>query len=243
MNDPFEILRGVNATFNEYLEPGDDPAADELLKQILGGARVVSLSERRSRRRRRAAGVFGVVVLVGAGTAAAAAIFSSSPTRVSEVVCYSEPSVEPEVQVELSSTPEVSPTDACAEVWRTGPIAFGEAPPLTQCVTSSGIIAVLPGTDEACGFAGLAVKETESVKSEGADPATVRELTAALRKGFEGECFTLDEATHLVEGAIAEASLAGWAIEVGTPLDEVRRCAAPAVDEIRQVVVLVGVPG
>jgi hypothetical protein len=75
-------------------------------------------------------------------------------------------------------------------------------------------------------------------------PATVRRMLESIRSSFAGRCLSIDDATLVVQGALEDAGLAGdWTIERGAPLDEVRRCSAPAVDEVRRVITLVAVPG
>lgn len=232
--DPNEILRKLRPHASDgYLEPGDDPRADAILRQIT--ARDADASQMARRARRVVLLVAGLTV-VGAG-AAAAMIVTRSPRDTTVVSCFSSSDVKSAVQVLI--TPDVKRTavEQCADLWSDGRISSDGAPQLVACVTDASLVAVVPGDESSCVAAGWGV-----AISPATEPIADRtgELTDTLSDRFVDQCMNAETAAETVDDVLAELGLGTWKVHDSTTNAD--WCAAPAVDTDTRTVNLISVP-
>ncbi len=239
--DPFELLSSLRRDDNDdYIKPGDDPTADALLKRIMDGTTVASSTPRPGRRRRRV--VTGAIasVLVASGAVAAAAVWLDQPADPATLSCYSDASLDPEVQVGLPIDAESTPVEQCAALWRNGTLASGAAPPLTACVTTDGITAVIPGDDESCTSLGLAGRDP----SADPDDTLAARVVSTISDQYPSDCVdSVDQAVVIVEEILADLEADDWEIRPTGAISDERPCAYAAVDASAQVVLIVTAAG
>lgn len=238
--DPFELLASLRGDdTDDYIKPGDDPTADALLKRILDGTTVASSTPRPSRRRRRVVAVAVAGVLVASG-AVAAAVWLDQPADPATLSCYSDASLDPEVQVGLLIDAESTPVEQCATLWRDGTLASGDAPPLTACVTTDGITAVIPGDDKTCTTLGLPGRDP------GVDPddTLAARIASTISDQYPTDCVdSVDQAVAIVEEILADLEADDWRIRPTGAITDERPCAYAAVDASTQVVLIVTAAG
>jgi hypothetical protein len=232
--DPNVLLRRLRPHGgDEYLDPGVDPRADTLLRDILSrdaGGRYMP------RRARRVTLLVAGLTVVGAG-AAAAMIVTRSPHDTTQLSCFSSADVQHAVQVAVLPDTQRTPVEQCAELWSDGRLASDGAPQLVACVTDADIVAVIPGDESSCAAAGWALA---------AAPPTVpiadrtAELTATLSERFVEQCMKPDAAVRTVEDVLAELDLQTWTVHDATTNPE--WCAAPSVEVRTQSVNVVSFP-
>ena len=238
--DPFELLASLRGDDNDdYIKPGDDPTADALLQRVMDGTTVASSTPRPGRRRRRvvAGAVAGVLVASGA---VAAAVWLDQPADPATLSCYSDASLDPEVQVGLPIDAESTPVEQCATLWRDGTLASGDAPPLTACVTSDGITAVIPGDDESCSSLGLAGRDP------GVDPGepVAARVVSSISDQYPTDCVdSVDQAVAIVEAILSDLEADDWEIRPSGAVTGERPCAYAAVDASTRVVLIVTAAG
>lgn len=239
--DPFELLSSLRSDDNDdYIKPGDDPTADALLKRIMDGTTASSSTPRPGRRRRRVVAGAVAGVLVASGAVAAAAVWLDQPADPATLSCYSDASLDPEVQVGLPIDAESTPVEQCAALWRNGTLASGDAPPLTACVTSDGITAVIPGDDESCTSLGLAGRDP------GVDPGetVAARVVSTISDQYPTDCVdSVDQAVAIVEEILADVEADGWEVRPAGAISDERPCAYSAVDASTQVVLIVTAAG
>lgn len=235
-SDPFELLSSLRPDdANDFLAPGDDPAADAMLEHIMASDPKV----RRHRRRRRVLVGAAVGLVLGSG-AVAAALLLDRPSDPATLACYSEASTDPAVQVGLTMDPASTPLDQCHELWLDGTLGTGEPPPLTACVTVEGIVAVLPGDEGTCTGLGLAALDP----SANLDQSGAARVASAISEDYPSECVdSLEAATLIVEGILTEVDAGRWEVQVAGEITLERPCVFAAVDAHNQVVLLVAAAG
>lgn len=238
-DDPFEMLsslRGADA--DDYLAPGDDPAADALLGRIMDG-RTTEPARRRSRRRRQL--LTGVVVGAAVGSGAlVAALWLDQPSDPATLSCYSNASTQPDVQVGLTIDPDSTPIEQCGEPWHDGTLGSSGPPPLTACVTDDGITAVLPGDEGTCAELGLAGRDPEV--SPGQDAAA--RVVSTISERYPTDCVeSVDAAVEIVEAILADIDAQGWTVQPAGEISADRPCAFASVDAEQQVVLIVAALG
>jgi len=238
--DPFELLASMRGDdTDDYMKPGDDPAADVLLKRIMDATTVASSTPRPGRRRRRVVAVAVAGVLATSG-AVAAAVWLAQPADPATLSCYSDASLDPEVQVGLPIDAESTPVEQCATLWRDGTLASGDAPPLTACVTTDGITAVIPGDDKTCSTLGLAGRDP------GVDPddTLAARIASTISDQYPTDCVdSVDQAVAIVEEILADLEADDWKIRPTGAITDERPCAYAAVDTSTQVVLIVTAAG
>lgn len=236
--DPFELLsslRGNDAT--EYLAPGEDPVADALLERILS-SESADRPRRRAHRRRVVSGVL-VGVVIGS-SAVAAALWLDQPSDPATLSCYSEASTDPDVQVGLTIDPDSTPVEQCTELWSDGTLGSGEPPPLTTCVTTNGITAVLPGDETTCVELGLAGRDPAVAPDE----ALAAQIVGRISERYPTECVdSIKAATDLIETILTDLGADDWEVRAAGAIGEDRPCAFAVVIAEEQVVLIVAAAG
>ncbi len=238
--EPFELLASLRGDdTDDYIKPGDDPIADALLQRIMDVITVASSTPRPGRRRRRVVAVAVAGVLVASG-AVAAAVWLDQPADPATLSCYSDASLDPEVQVGLPIDAESTPVEQCATLWRDGTLASGDAPPLTACVTTNGITAVIPGDDGTCTTLGLAGRDP----SVDPDDTVAARILSTISDQYPADCVdSVDQAVAIVEEILADVEADGWEIRRAGAVTDERPCAYAAVDASTQVVLIVTAAG
>lgn len=237
--DPFEMLASLRGTdADEYLAPGDDPAADALLARIMDG-RTTERARRRPRRRRRVAAGVVAGAVVGSG-ALVAALWLDRPSDPATLSCYSDASTEPDVQVGLTIDPDSTPIEQCGELWRDGTLGSSDPPPLAACVTASGITAVLPGDVGTCADLGLAGRDPEVSP----DQDVAARVVSAISDRYPADCVdSVDAAVEIVEAILVDVGAHGWSVRPAGDVSADRPCAFAGVDAEQQVVLIVPASG
>jgi hypothetical protein len=230
--DPNQVLRELRPPARSgYMWPGENPHADELLRQI------TVRQDRLSRRRRRARIVVVVAatsVVIG-GTAAAAVVIvrrADDPTRLA---CYSGSDVETAIQFAIEPESGKTPLEQCAELWSDGRLGSAGAPSLVGCVTDADIVAVLPGDAAACAAAGWDLADAATPVE--VDPAAL--LTSELSDRFAGECINVDAASEEVHGVLARLELSDWTVVDHTTGES---CTVPVINVESRAIELISRP-
>ena len=178
-------------------------------------------------------------MLVASG-AVAAAVWLDQPADPATLSCYSDASLDPEVQVGLPIDAESTPVEQCAALWRNGTIDSGGAPPLTACVTTNGITAVIPGDDKTCTSLGLADRNP----SADPDGTLAARVVSTISDQYPTDCVdSLDRAVVIVEEILADLDADDWEIRPTGAITDERPCAYAAVDASAQVVLIVTAAG
>lgn len=227
--DPFELLASMRpADLDRRVDPGDDPAIDALLADIVAGTTNSSGPPPRRRWRRRVIG--GAVVLaVAGGGAVAASRLLSSPTDSAALSCYSNASALPDIQVALIIDPSSTPEQQCAPMWSDGTLGTSGPPQLASCVTDTGITAVIPDTGDTCTAIGF--EEREPVAPGTPNPAaTITNAISDTWTNHDGCVRDLDEARRLLEQIFIDAGAEGWTIRVMRQPTTDEPCIAAGID-------------
>jgi hypothetical protein len=205
--DPIDgLLRAIRPVrSDDYLRPGEDPAADALLRRI---TTTIPVRRRRSWKRITFF-VTGALVLAGAGVTTAV-LRSRAPEDPTQVDCYSSAVREEWEVFPLPADADRHPIELCQELWSNGTIdASGEIPALAACVTDGELIAVLPGTNALCAQLGWDVADVS--EGDAVHPAT--EIESVLSDRFGVECWNADQARAIANEVINELGLEDWTVE------------------------------
>jgi hypothetical protein len=228
--DPIDgLLRAVRPVRSEdYLRPGDDPAADAMLRRI---TTTIPVRRRRSWKRITFF-VTGACVLAGAGVTTAV-LRSRAPEDPTQVACYSS-AVPAESEIyPIPGDADRTALEQCRDLWLDGTIAaVGGIPSLTACVTDDGLTAVLPGEDVLCADLGWDVAELGV--GDAAHPAT--ELQSTLSDRFGVGCVDRDRAITIVSEVIRQLGLDDWSTE--TTRAVAGECNTFAIEPLRKTVVV-----
>ncbi|HEV2071812.1 MAG TPA: hypothetical protein VGR26_18670, partial [Acidimicrobiales bacterium] len=111
------------------------------------------------RRRRARWTVPGVVLALGVTTATGWAVVSREETDNSDNTASFACVADEGRVTSVLPNDGTSPIDACARAWESGSMVQGltQAPPLTACVSSTGVVTVIEATGEqSCEAAGMA---------------------------------------------------------------------------------------
>lgn len=227
-HDPLDILARWNPIpdLNETL-PGDE----DLLSTITASPVVVKVGS--ARRRRTVWAVTGTTVIVLA-VAAFAILREESPSNPTAALCYSEASARPAVMHGLVGASD--PIESCAELWRNGVIALGDAPALTGCITDAGSIAVVPGQQQVCAELGLANWVGELTDEE----LELINFQQSVIDRFASRCVPRFEAADLAQQLLDDAGLTDWAVADNDNWNAKRPCAGPGVDPATKTVTVGG---
>ena len=199
------------------------------------------------RRRRARWTVPGVVLAVGVTTATGWAVVSREEAD-NTVNTVSSACVADEGRV-ISVLPNdgTSPIEACARAWESGSMVQGvtQAPPLTACVSSSGVVTVIEGTGEqSCETADMA--PWEDLAAFEAVGQAVRSVRVAFhdRHAATGDgCAEESDWRDLLGAELRDQGTSDWAIEA-YQIESDRHCYD--VSEIvpsTRTIVLIGIPG
>ena len=216
---------------------------DDLVAQVVSGARDRRRAEEGAHRRRRfvAAGALTVIVVTGGAVGVAALIRSGQPSRPSEgIACRAtaDPSAD---AIVVEAGPD--PVGRCQRLWSGGELsgpdqALGEVPPLVACVSTSGVIEVYPGNFSTCGELGMVV----------ADPSLSPENQAMI--ALEGRiveeindlpCVAAIDAAAVAQRIVDTSELDGWTVSV-RPDSADATCAKAAVDVPSRTISIVKFP-
>ena len=217
---------------------------DDLVGQVVSGARDRRRAEESRRRRRRfvATGALTIIVVTGGAVGVAALILrSGQPSRPAEgIACRSAADTRADaIVVEAGS----DPVGRCRTLWTDGELtepgqALGEVPPLVACVGASGVIEVYPGDSSVCGQLGLVV----------ADPSLTPENQAMVN--LQGRivdeindqpCVTAIDVEAVAQQIVDESELEGWTVSVRSDSEDAS-CAKAAVDVPTRTISIVKFP-
>lgn len=240
--DPVEILRRLRPPRRRSgpLQPGDDPRMDALLEDVLRRLDHDARSEPRRARGPRPRRLIAAVLAIGliGGASAAAAILLTRDDHRQVVSCWSDQ--EPTAIWEARIGQNDSPRAACAEPWRNGDFGTAGPPPLVECVAPSGIIAVVPGDDNACETVGLPKLDTEPGS---ADPDAAGELLYELLVVPLAErCADEAETVALTDEVLDAHELTDWAVDSNAPFTEQRACGRVSIDVGSRTIWITPVP-
>ncbi|HEV2809370.1 MAG TPA: hypothetical protein VGV93_03095 [Acidimicrobiales bacterium] len=195
------------------------------------------------RRRRARWTVPGVVLALGVTTAAGWAMVSSDADNTVAFACVAD---EGRVTSVLPND-GTSPIDACARAWESGSMVQGvtQAPPLTACVSSTGVVTVIEATGEqSCEAARMA--PWEDLADFEAVGQAVRSVRVAFhdRHAVTGDgCAEESEWRDLLQAELRDHGTTDWTIEVDQ-IEPDRHCydVSDIVPSSRTIV-LMGTPG
>lgn len=236
-DDPFDLL-SQSRPDDRPLQPGDNPAADDLLARIVASDPTATPTSGVTRRRGRWGAGVVVVTVVAGGTAAAAAWWAARPSDTTTIACYSDASTDPDVQVALPRDPDLTPAQQCEPLWSDGTIGDTGAPPLASCVTAAGIVAVVPSNGETCSTFGLTPADTGGEGGEG-DVAT--QVANVISEQYPRDCVAnADDAVAVIETLLEDIDADDWTVTVaGDTNDDDRPCWYAAVVADTQTVLVV----
>lgn len=239
--DPFEMLAGMVPRSDAVLAPGDDHDADALLERIVtldhdAVDRMEPDRERIQRFRHRRRAVLAVTVataVLASGGAVAALILLQRPSDPVTLVCYSEPSTDPEIKVGLSMDPERTAVQQCASLWSDGTFGTAGAKELIACVADFEVTVVVPG-ESAYICATLGWKPAGPPLP---DEQLDQRVTAKVPELFEGCIADLEVARDQVERLLVDLDANGsWTVLVEGSTSPDRPCAANVIDATSRVV-------
>lgn len=237
--DPFDRLRDADPLAGRVSPGHSDPDAVAMRDAILASEHAVSPLAAVVRRRRRWLAA-GVAVAAGVATAAALAVRTTPVADPTSVGCYDGPSTVASTIVMASS--DASPVDLCRALWESGDVSPGISgsqgiPPLVACVVEGGVIGVFPASscddvdrsgrdvppwfppDTETPRVGAPDGDRAAPPTEGlplpdfqTDDVVVREAMEEIRDSMMDRCLTLEQATALAEGVLADAGLDGWTV-------------------------------
>jgi hypothetical protein len=177
--------------------------------------------------------VIGGVSVVMIVAAAFAVLRHDAPDNPTTMLCYSERSANPAQRQEL---PTGDPVAACREVWQSGVFGTGEVPALTACVTNDGIIAVVPGGDQACVDLGFALWRG----SFDDDDQSVIDFHEELARSLTSTCYGEQNAKEVVRALLNDYGLDGWTVLSNDNWTDAFPCTASGVDAASKTVTLAG---
>jgi hypothetical protein len=226
--DPFELLARVNPLrdLDEVL-----PSDATLLAEILAGT--TPTVRGRSRSRWIASGTALVIVAAAAAYAFARSEHAHDPTTVT---CFSNAARDPDSQFALG--PQDDPLAACRQLWETGQLGTGDVPPLTACVTDTGIVAIVPGDLRVCTELGYA-QWNGKVDPEAQALLSFRD---ELDRTFGRTCYPPAAAARIVTDHLSQHHLEGWTVSEASGFNEHMPCTVGMVDLPSKTITLVARP-
>lgn len=238
--DPFEVIRRLRPPPADQaeLQPGEDAHADALLERIIEQYDA-SIGHRWRWRRRLLGGGLAVVLAAGASVAAARWLAGGEPTVIGLISCWSDDTPPPRIQVGLDHRLDQSPQEQCRVQWSNGELSH-DGPPseLTGCITSDGIIAVVPTDEAGCARLGFAIWAPTPAGNSALED--YHELTRRLNQVLTSSCFDESETRSLVADVLADDRFTDWTVTDGQPFTAQLRCGLTMVDAATKVVTLIG---
>lgn len=235
-------IRAHPEVWAEASEPMSSAFVDEVVGDIMSGARLARLQQRAARRRRKfvASGVLSTLVLAGGTVGVVALVRSGQPTQPAAGVACRGAGVDADVIV---IEPTDDPVGGCGALWAAGrfdeaPLASDGVPPLVACISDVGVIEVYPGDAGTC----------ESLGFADADPVLDDENQAivALQERIVEEinaqpCASTPTVESIAQRLVSESGLAGWRVEIRS--DSISApCAKAVVDATTSIVQIVKFP-
>ncbi len=227
----------------DALESPSTAEIDELVGQVVSGARDRRRADETGRRRRRlvATVALTIIVVTGGAVGVAALIRSGQPSRPSEgIACRSaaDPRADA-IVVEAGS----DPVGRCRTLWTDGELtqpgqAVGEVPPLVACVGASGVIEVYPGGSSMCGQLGLVVADPSLTPENQAMVALQDRIVELIN---DQPCVAATKAAAIAQEIVNESELNGWTVSV-RPDSENASCAKAALDVPTKTISVVKFP-
>ena len=179
--------------------------------------------------------VIGGVSVVMIVAAAFAVLRHDAPDNPATMLCYGEKSAHPAQREQLSTG---DPVAACREVWQSGLFGTTQVPPLSACVTNDGIIAVVPGGDQACIDLGYSLWRD----SFDEDEQSAIEFHDEVGLTLGTTCYSEPEATQVVKALLSEYGLTGWTVVTNDDRADAFPCTASAVDPPTKTITLYARP-
>jgi hypothetical protein len=215
-DEPFRALVAANPVpaLQENL-PGDE----QLLAKLLSESLVDAPSVNRRRRRWAIAGASVSTLLL----AAFAVLHYGKVDQLTVVSCYDAATGDSSVQEEIPTDDD--PVAACRAFWESGRFGNGEIPPLTACVTDSGIIAVIPGNQQVCAALGYTLWSGSLTEDE-------RNLIAfsdELSMTFLETCYSQSAAETATKALLAKYGLNDFTIATNDNWTNALPCTASEV--------------
>lgn len=216
---------------------------DDLVSQVVSGARDRRRAEETGRRHRRfvATGALTIVVVTGGAVGVAALIRSSQPSRPSEgIACRSAADTRADaIVVEAGS----DPVGRCRTLWTDGKLtepgqALGEVPPLVACVGAAGVIEVYPGDSSVCAQLALVVADASLTPDNQAMVVLQNRIVDEIN---DQPCFTAIDVAALAQQIVDESELEGWTVSV-RPDSKNASCAKAALDVPTRTISIVKFP-
>ena len=179
--------------------------------------------------------VIGGISVMMIVAAAFAVLRHDAPDNPTTMLCYGELSTHPATRQEL---PTRDPVAACREMWQSGLFGTSEVPPLTACITSDGVIAVVPGGDQACVDLGFSLWRGSFDDAE----QSAIDFHEQMARSLTFTCYGEQEATRLVKALLSEHGLDGWTIVSNDNWTDAFPCTASGVDTGSKTVTLTARP-
>lgn len=241
-----EVSSWIRQHPDVWADAVDAPSAseiDELVGQVVSGARDRRRAEEAGRRRRQfvATGALTIIVVTGSAVGVAALIGSGQPSRPSEgIACRSAADTRADaIVVEAGS----DPLARCRTLWTDGKLtepgqALGEIPSLVACLGASGVIEVYPGDSSVCAQLGLIVADAVLTPENQAMLALQGRIVDEVN---DQPCFAAIKVAAIAQLIVDESNLEGWTVSV-RPDSEDASCAKAAVDVPTRTISIVKFP-
>ena len=224
--DLFLVLVAANPVRAlERSEYGDET----MLARIIAAGKPNRLNTPRIRR----GWVIGGISVMMVTAAAYAVLSREAPDDATRMMCYSELSADPAQRIQLATS---DPIGGCQELWQSGQLGARDVPPLTACITEDGIIAVVPGGDQACADLGFSLWRG----SFDNDEQSIIDFQDEVGHSLGLTCYTAPEGQLVVEALLNKYGLDGWTIVTNDDRSDSLPCTASAVDTPTKTVTVYG---
>jgi hypothetical protein len=223
----------------------EEPSAtdlDEAVRRITSGEHAASRANDFARRRRRAiaGGALTIAVLAGGTAGVAAVIRAAQPTRPNEgISCRAAADLQADA---ILIDAQADPVAACARLWSDGefstPGTEPTIPELTACITTTGVVEVVPGDDSVCGRLGL----TASESTLDTESAAVLALSDRLTNDINlAECAPAVEVADAAQQIVDESGLQGWTVTMRADSTQAA-CAKTTLDAPTRTITVIKFP-
>ena len=240
--DPLELLRLAAPDALLRAEPvgADDEVAAGILRRVLSSGTIPAGHAVRRRRRVGIAAVTAILVSAG-GVVAAMGILRQQSSDDRSVSCWSDTSNPPSEQIVISNEAG-DPVATCQALWDSGRFQRPPATPtrFLACVTSSGIVAVIP-SDGATTCGNLLLAQFDPTPNPQAE--ALRDVEAQLSATVNPTtCLPSGKAEALTRRLLDDHGLSDWTIVVAQPFTATAPCATVGLDPTTSTAYLVPLP-